>query len=300
MSGDFTFRKVVQSDKERIVDIASRIWGSEDFIPRYFDEWIESDNGEFVAILCDGDVIGCARLAFLAPGYAWFQGLRKDPDSKVKGVCNAVNEYFLRRLKEYPDVKSIRFSTYIHNHGSRVASEKIGFEIILKMSIRYVAFEPKAIEETKGSLSVTLIRDESLIFDYLKKSEFFKLTNDLVNLDWVVYPYSDDLIRTEFIEKDMCFGTVEDGVLKSLVLVYFSPSLTLSFFDADNGDYAHALFDFLKVLAVNHGREWVEASIPDSARLMEFFNREGFEKWEEEKDDFLVYDYPVEKLSKLV
>jgi hypothetical protein len=299
VSSDFTFRKIIQSDKERIVDIASRIWGAEDFIPRYFDEWIESDNGEFVAIEYDGDVIGCARLTFLAPGYAWFQGLRKDPDVTVKGVCNAVNEYFLRRLKDYSGVKSIRFSTYIHNHGSRVASEKIGFEIILKMSIRYVAFEPKAIEETSASWRVTLLRDESLIFDYINKSEFFKITNNLVNLDWVVHPYSDDLIRKQFIETDMCFGTVENGVLKSLVLVYFSPSLTLSFIDADNANYAHALFDFLKVLAVNHGREYVEAFIPDSSRLMDFFNREGFEKWEEEKDDFLVYDYSVEKLSKL-
>ncbi len=92
-----------------------------------FDDWIADRDGEFVAALLDGRVVGCGKLTFLTPHDAWLEGLRKDPDVVEGGLAEAVTRYFLRRIAGRPGLRSVRFSTYVLNDRSIAANERLGF-----------------------------------------------------------------------------------------------------------------------------------------------------------------------------
>ena len=80
-------RKAVATDKERIADISSQIWESDDYVTSVFDDWLADKSGEVIVALLDGKLIGFARRTYLLPGYAWFEGIRTDPAYSNTGAA---------------------------------------------------------------------------------------------------------------------------------------------------------------------------------------------------------------------
>ena len=111
----FTLRPMTPADKPAVLAIASRTWEGGDYLPFVFDDWIADTDGEFVAVLLEGRVVGSGKLTFLTPHDAWLEGLRKNPEVTEGGLAETVNRYFLRRLAGRPGLRSVRFSTSAFN-----------------------------------------------------------------------------------------------------------------------------------------------------------------------------------------
>ncbi len=101
----FTLRPMTPADKPAVLGIASRTWEGSDYLPFVFDDWIADTDGEFVAALLEGRVVGCGKLSFLTPYDAWLEGLRKDPEVTQGGLAELVNRYYLRRLAGRPGLR---------------------------------------------------------------------------------------------------------------------------------------------------------------------------------------------------
>ncbi len=54
-------RRAELRDKPRIVEISSKIWDGEDYLPLIFEKWVDEEGGEFSVITVDDVVAGCAR-----------------------------------------------------------------------------------------------------------------------------------------------------------------------------------------------------------------------------------------------
>ena len=116
----FRFRPLVSADRGDVLAISAKIWDGDDYVPSSFDAWISDPDGVFNGCFLGDRLVGFGRVGFVAPGHAWLEGLRKDPDAGVSGVGRALCLEGLRFLSGMDGLRSIRFSAYAHN------PEKIG------------------------------------------------------------------------------------------------------------------------------------------------------------------------------
>ncbi|MFO7897014.1 MAG: hypothetical protein R6U84_08780 [Candidatus Cloacimonadales bacterium] len=117
---EFQIKPIVAADKARVLEISATIWDGDDYIPYVFDAWLNAKNSDFVGLWADQNLIAFNRLLYLTPEDLWLEGLRKDQTSQIKGVTARLVNYHLTNIRQNPEVKSVRFSTYFKKKGNRV------------------------------------------------------------------------------------------------------------------------------------------------------------------------------------
>ena len=65
-------RPLTPEDRARVLEISSQIWDGDDWVPEALDSWFRTADGEAVAAVLDGTLIGFARRTWILPGHAWF------------------------------------------------------------------------------------------------------------------------------------------------------------------------------------------------------------------------------------
>lgn len=295
----FTIQKIRKSDKERILEISSKIWEGDDYVSSIFDEWVKDENGEFTGVWLNNQLIGFGKLTFITPTDVWLEGLRKDLRLKQKGVGTALTKYYLEKLRYEPNLTSIRFATYFKSYASIKLSERLGFELVAKLSLKEFDLNTYK-KEIKKSKNVKAISNKEIILNYIHKSRWFELSKNFITIGWIAYPYSDDFITERFVKQNKCYGIIERNEIKGLILwgkAHSKVSLKISFFDAKDNEKASNLFDFIKSYAISQGYENIEAIIPDIERVKKYFTKSGFESWDQEHD-FLIYEFPLQELKR--
>ena len=315
----FSFRRVLPSDRPALAAIASKIWEGADYLPVVFDDWVADPTGEFTAVLLEGRVVGCGKLTFLTPTDAWFEGLRKDPSVREKGLAAAVSAYYLSLLEGREDLTSIRFSTYFKNAASIKANERTGFR-------RRAAFSWKSRTGTSAELRAALSRgendararvdtivDEQAIFDFIESTGYIESSTGLILEGWRAYPYSRELFDSRYARKGLCRGVVERGVLRGLSAAvrderFGHVYLKLVFLDAADPETANALLDDLFLRGGEHeetrgvprmaeGNVEIDWMVPPIGRVKEYCTARGFRS-DEQEDDLLVFELPPARLAE--
>ena len=136
-------KPITKRDKAKVLEISSQIWGGDDYIHLVFDDWISDKIGEFTGVWENEFLIGFGKLTFITATDVWLEGLRKNPQTNVKGVGEALTKYFLQKLKRNKNISSIRFSTYFGNIPSIRINEKLGFVKIGTFSLKYLKVSDK-------------------------------------------------------------------------------------------------------------------------------------------------------------
>src|SRR5512136_867221 len=77
-------RPMTMADKPAVLKISSRIWEGNDYVPLFFDRWVEE--GGFWAAELRGRLVGYGKATQLSPGEWWLEGLRVDPDCRKRGI----------------------------------------------------------------------------------------------------------------------------------------------------------------------------------------------------------------------
>jgi RimJ/RimL family protein N-acetyltransferase len=314
----FSLRKVLPFDRDALTAIASRIWEGADYLPFVFDDWISDPTGEFTAAILDGRVVGCAKLTFLTPTDAWFEGLRKDPALQEKGLAAAVSDHFLSILAGRMDLTSIRFSTYFTNISSIRANERNGFRRRATFSWKMwtgAAAELRASLDAvrqggsgKARAGVETITDESAIFDFIESAGYIESSTGLILEGWRAYPYSRDLLASRYVRKGLCRGVMRDGEVTGLSVVsrddrFSHVFLKVPILDAADPETAGALLDdiFLQAAGAAEGKATGKIEIdwmaPPGGRLKEICAARGFRS-DEQEDDLLVFELPPALLAE--
>jgi RimJ/RimL family protein N-acetyltransferase len=302
----YEIRRIVPDDREEIIRISSQIWEGDDYIPLVFDSWVKDQEGEFVALLFAGRIIGFLKLTYLTETDLWLEGLRKDIKTEHKGVGKRLNDYFFSKLKKEKRISSIRFSTYIDNVESRHITEKAGFRVFHVMSNKYYTIE----EEEKQLLlerggSERKFRGAELSFEematFVEHSSFLKDSRNCITIDWKAYPYSRKFLREAFYEPGQYIAKKRGNKISGLLL-YNLRFLTmsggsLSFFDVEDDDIARELFEEMKTNCILKNWTEIEAKIPTKEPYLRTVGSLDMKSWEME-DDFYIYEYPLERLRE--
>lgn len=311
-SQNFDFRPVTAADKTRLLEISAKIWEGNDYLPLAFDSWLADQHGNFTACIADGQLIGCGKLSFIAPGHAWLEGLRKDIDSPIKGVGKAICHYQLSLLKGRKDLRSIRFATYILDSQSIHLNESIGFERIATGTVRSKCIDPKGryfdakeappLEASvRANLKLAPSPDPSA--SWLRQRNAGWLMPFAYHA-WKAIPADTPERFAAALEaiSGGCLDCVDPAGRQLGSLSYGLDSskrlMSIIGLEAESKQAALALVYAAEELCRQAGFPDIEAVLPDRPEAFEHFTACHYQAWEA-NNDFLVYEFPLAKLATI-
>ncbi|MFA7122524.1 MAG: GNAT family N-acetyltransferase [Candidatus Delongbacteria bacterium] len=291
-------RTVRHDDKSRVLEIVKDIWEGSDYLPIVFDEWVRDKDGEFAAAVDEENrLIGFEKLTMLTPHDAWIEGLRKDMSLKVKGVGSFITKHLLEVIRRKKIIRTVRFATYYKNIESISLFSKLGFSVLEKrnhLSLRLPNL--KRMPEYKRNKAVRG-GDPDLIIDFIKRSRWLKKNTNGICFSWVVKPYVEKMITSDFIDNGNVLSISENGKIRALCLytIREKQDFFISFFEAETPDLFLELLKMAKKTAYGNGQEnlCVVLSRKDKNSSL-LFKKHNFRSWESE-GDFLLFDLPVDR-----
>ncbi|MBL8967943.1 MAG: GNAT family N-acetyltransferase [Spirochaetaceae bacterium] len=300
-----TFRRATAADKASVLALCAKIWEGDDYIPACFEAWAGDEEGEFcLAFAPDAAkggerLVGLAKLSWLAPGHAWLEGLRKDPDSGIGGLGQALARRFLARLAREPGLESLRFSTYFENAASIALNTRLGFREVARFSRLGRAWEAGA-ELPQPSPLVTPLgpRDREALFAYLRASP---ARGAFLHEAWRSYPWDEGLFAGRYLETGACFGIRgARGALRGAAAALVSGEKgtgAIVFLDAEDGETGALLVAEAERRMRAGGAREAEAFLgPGAAATRACLEAAGYAPWER-AEDYLVFEYPLELLE---
>ena len=126
MTGDeFHIRPARAADREAVLAFCAQTWDWGDYIGEVWDAWLADSEGVLVVGEVDGQVMGVDKLTFLAPGEAFFEGLRIAPAYRGRGYAGRFQRFMLaeaaRRGAHVLRFLTAANNTPIHKNAARDA-----------------------------------------------------------------------------------------------------------------------------------------------------------------------------------
>ncbi len=220
MTSDFNIRKVEETDKEEVIEMTSKIWDGRDYIPDYFDRWIEE--GGFICGTLDGEIVALAKHTWHGDDILWLEGLRVHPDYHEEGYGRKMIEGQLDFIEDL-DYRAARFLTSDDNTPVKKVVEDAGFK--LKNKYDYLRLKKKDFKDVDTSsqesdLEVGLENNVKEVSDLVLTSQELEDNSGLYIEHWIAYPLTEDLIRDR-IEKERCYSAKdeESGDIDSIIFL---------------------------------------------------------------------------------
>jgi len=188
-------RRAIPEDKARIVEISSKIWDGDDYLPHIFDKWVEDTEGEFSVITVEGVVAGCSKITRLPQNVLWFEGIRVDSDYRGQGLGKKMAEYQLGRAKEL-GYDRLELGTFVENYESLAIIEKRGFERVGELKFLFKELDGiDSVEgiETPGE-AVLKVEDLSDVRNIIEKLNVPD-RNGYVSMDWTFVKCDEDFLE---------------------------------------------------------------------------------------------------------
>lgn len=86
-------RPTLPSDTPDVLEFCKTIWDGNDYIPYVWSEWMADPTDLLFTAEFAGHAVGIVRVAQVAPGQWWFEGLRVNPEYHDKKIGSALHEY---------------------------------------------------------------------------------------------------------------------------------------------------------------------------------------------------------------
>jgi len=180
-------RRARSDDKPRILEISSQIWEGNDYVPFIVDDWLSDAGGEFVVALVDGLLVGFAHRTYLAPGYAWLEGIRTEPAHRGTGAAKEITRHFLEGVRQ-ERADRVGLSTHIENEASIHIIRSSGFEEVAR-------FTNLGGEKTTSAWSAARPSDRvcevplAQAVQFVRRSQSLKIGRGFVPHGWTFYPF---------------------------------------------------------------------------------------------------------------
>ncbi len=288
----FELRKMQMEDKKRVLDMVKGLWDGDDYMPQVFDTWVADQRGEFTAALYDGVIVGCSKLTFLADGHAWLEGLRSDLDFKVRGMGKALTSRHLDILRDVPGLKSVRFATYIENHGSIITAQRLGFKEVFRLSVKSKEFGTGEKSSTASDIKTTA--DKETILKETENMPFYHQIGDNFLSGWRVYPM-DRKTYARFVESEELSLMKSGG--SSILFNTSGSEMNIMMMNIRCMEDGARIMEGLEEHALKQGIVYSEVMVPNDKLLKQLLERYGYVSWLQE-DDFIVYEYPLSMLRE--
>lgn len=287
----YRFRKVAQPDRERILEISSKIWDGHDFIQYIFDDWVNDSEGEFTLGEKDGVIVGFAKYTKHSDSEAWFEGIRVDEKYAGQGFGKAITQYFVSRAKS-EGVDTIRLSAHIDSRESIKIVESLGF--------KKDGYFTTACKELAGSFAgqpasknVISIMSTATAWDLITRGNSYYMSNGYISYGWTFRKATYELV--DMLVKDKCvYGVIREGKVASVMVLtedsHRDGGLNIGFIDGDMGSMKEFV-DFAEHRAIERKMPYYEIMAPMDERLINVLELSGFEFLSENYREVNVFVY---------
>ncbi len=283
-------RALTAADRPRVLEISSQIWDGHDWVPSRFDEWIGSENGEAVAAVLDGTLIGFARRTWILPGHAWFEGIRSDPAHRGTGAGRAITEHLIEGARR-DGAEKVHLSTHIGNQASIHIIESYGFRRVASFAYLEKDVHEDGSNEPADPEIVCVPEGEALGF--VDRSAFLGLARRRFPRGWRFIPFDLDP-REATARLGTRIGIRRAGELDALLCLRQPAGGTdptvLNFADGSAGDLRRLLCEAHRLYA---GRT-IEAMVPidgdHPAELLAILRESSYATWDNHEAAVFVYE----------
>ncbi|MHA2426386.1 MAG: GNAT family N-acetyltransferase [Candidatus Thorarchaeota archaeon] len=184
-------RPLRESDEEDILEIARNTWDGHDYLPHYFEEWLQDDKCHTLAIEEDDHIAALANLKIIEEGATgWMEGLRVHPKFRGKGYASILTDHLVDMAKDL-GVKRLRYTTECENEPSLHLAAKIGMERVFDLGVYWDSELSRFDWEipTSNITQLDIEKEHSLL------SSSSLIPRNIVVLDWKVYDGTLDGFR---------------------------------------------------------------------------------------------------------
>lgn len=289
----FRFRKVAQADKERVLEISSKIWEGHDFIQYVFDEWVSDTEGEFTLGEKDGVIVGFAKYTRHSDSEVWLEGIRVDEKYANQGFGKAITQYYISRAKA-EGIEFIRLSAYIGSKESIKIVESLGFKKDGYFTTGCREAD-KAEERASASKNVINIMSTATAWDLITRGNSYYMVNGYISYGWTFKKATYELV--DRLVKDKCvYGILREGKVASVMVLtgdsHMDGGLNVGFIDGDMGSMKEFI-DFAEQQALKQGMTYYEIMAPMDERLINVLELSGFEFLSERYREVNVFIYSM-------
>jgi len=273
-------RRAIESDRARILEISSQIWGGDDYVLDLLDGWFADLEGELVVAALDDHVISFAHRTWLCPGIAWFEGMRTDPAFQGRGAGKAITEHLIRAVRD-ARATHIELSTYIDNKASIHIIESYGFQLVGTFSYLERPHDSES-PETVGEVSSIRSLSEQETLEFVRNSDYLSLAQRRFSHGWKFFPFDHDP-KKAIVDLECRLGYWELDELKAALCIRHRPDhegwITINFLDGEP-DAMCALLDHAVSL---YAGTTMEIMVPirsgRHAAALKLLRRAGFKSW---------------------
>jgi len=214
-----TFRPARLEDKPRMLAITARTFGDDgDYVPEVWDRWLADPKGELTVAELDGVVVALAKITWQGESQWWLEGLRVDPDRRLKGIGQAMNTYQLGLIKRWGG-GMVRYATGIRNKGSHRIAGRAGFSTLTR-------FVERVAEKLDGTVAPEALTraDLDAAWNIALDSDLLRASNGVYVFEWKVNPLTRERLA-EHMDQGIVMGARDDaGRLCAWGLVEHDPS----------------------------------------------------------------------------
>jgi GNAT superfamily N-acetyltransferase len=288
---EFELRPALAQDRERILAISSQVWEGEDYVPSVIDDWLAARDGELVVALLEGQLVAFAHLAWLLPGYAWFEGVRTDPAYRNKGAAKAITEYLLDRAAR-ASAKSVGLSTYVDNSASIRIAETHGFTRTAGFVYQEATRDSAAWSFARAADHVEAV-SPAVAEEFMASSPFLAAAHGHLPHGWKFYPFALGP-QVALAGMQRILGLRDGGRVEALLCSArprASGEFSVDFLDGDPLGCEVLLRHALN-LASDRRSMW--AMVPkwgaEAAPALDVFRKLDFHAWYNGDEDVLLYE----------
>lgn len=287
-TGQVEIRRARPEDRDAVLAFSKHTWDWGDYIEYVWDEWLADPRGYLFIAVIDGQPVGVAHLRLLNVTEAWLEGMRVDPNFRLRGIGKALYDAELVEAMRR-GATMVRYVTESTNLGS-IALAEHNFMRRVGSYAPYIAGPITAPSRHQyGITSPTLATTDDLeaIIDYLNASSNFPLTGGIYYHSFVGYTITDDLLA-EKIAAQQVYLMRRWQRLDGLAIAESRPErrqLSIGYIDGTTESISMIALA-LRGKLTEMGLESVYAYVPDLMMIRDAFSGAEYE-WE----DMLFYTF---------
>ncbi len=255
---DLVFRPACAEDKPRVLEITAHTWDDSDYIPEVWDNWLADSHGELTVAVDDGVVVALSKLTQVVGDQWWIEGLRVDPEQRLRGIGQAMVAYQVARAKRLGG-RVLRYATGIRNEGSHRIAERAGFHVLTR-------FVERVAEKQDAPLKAQVLTTADLdaAWNLAHGSDLFNTANGVYVFRWKACPMTHERLA-EHLDQGIIMSVREaSGHLAAWCIVDNDPNWegieVTSLFGTQDG--IAKLARAMRAQASSLGKAMVEVMVP--------------------------------------
>ena len=272
MAGRTFVRLARETDRPTVLAFTEHTWEWGDYPPLVWDRWLAEPGNRLLVAAGRQGPVGMAHVVMAAPGEAWFEGLRVDPEFRERGIATGLTRRCLREAIKL-GAGVARFITAGANEPVHRIAAGVGFE-------RVAVIIPCRSGVLSGGLPADRPQatDTAAVFAFLSRSEVLSAMAGVLNSGWRFRSLNETAL-TEAVAQGLLRVVKRSGAVAGVAVLVPSRDETefnIGFVDGET-EALPGLALGLSSEAAALGAARVTAWVPDIPRLKTALVAAGFQ-----------------------